>query len=81
MMLHPVSKTLMIGGLFLIVLGLIFQLTVQWGGKAFQLGHLPGDLHIQKENVQIFIPITTCLLLSLLGSALLYLIQYFVKKN
>lgn len=38
------------------------------------LGRLPGDLRIERGGVRFFFPITTCLLLSLLLSGLLWLI-------
>ncbi len=37
------------------------------------LGRLPGDLIIKRENLTVYIPITTMLLVSILISLLLYL--------
>ena len=70
--MNPVSKTLIIIGVVLIVSGLLWHFS---GGK-IPLGRLPGDIRIESENTKIFIPITTSLLLS----ALLSLIMYFFRK-
>ena len=34
------------------------------------IGRLPGDLIIQRENTTIYVPITTCILISLVLSAI-----------
>lgn len=38
------------------------------------LGRLPGDLRIQRGNFRLYVPITTCLLLSALLTALIHLL-------
>lgn len=30
------------------------------------IGHLPGDFHLGKNNFKIYIPVTTCILLSVI---------------
>ncbi|WPU66749.1 DUF2905 domain-containing protein [Peredibacter starrii] len=70
--MNPISKTLIIIGVVLIVSGLLWHFS---GGK-IPLGRLPGDIRIEGENTKVFIPITTSLLLS----ALLSLIMYFFRK-
>ncbi len=57
-------------GFFFITLGVIFSLA----GKITWLGHLPGDIIIKRENFTFIFPLTTCLLLSLGLSLLLWLI-------
>ncbi|MFQ3634153.1 DUF2905 domain-containing protein [Roseiflexus sp.] len=53
---------LLIGmGVVLIVIGAVLA----FAGKVPWLGRLPGDILIERENVRIFIPIGTMLLLSL----------------
>jgi hypothetical protein len=74
--MNPIAKILVFSGLTLVALGLLWQ----FGEKALHLGRLPGDIVIEKENFKFFFPIVTCLLLSILGSLLLYLIQFFSKK-
>ena len=59
------GKILIILGVALIVRGLIYNFV--------PLGRLPGDINIKGENTQIFIPMTTSILLSVLLSIVLYL--------
>ena len=41
------------------------------GPRIPMLGHLPGDIVIQRENVTIFIPLGTMLLVSVVVSAVI----------
>lgn len=59
-------------GILLIVAGVIIYFA---GNKMGWIGHLPGDIRIIKENVKIFIPITTMVLASVVLSLLIYLIR------
>jgi hypothetical protein len=36
------------------------------GGKIPFLGRLPGDISIKKEGLSVYLPIATCLLLSII---------------
>ena len=68
------GKTLIIIGIILVIAGLIIYFA---GNKLSWLGHLPGDINIVKENVRIFIPVTTMILISVVLSLILYLIRKF----
>ncbi|WP_223274589.1 DUF2905 domain-containing protein [Salibacter halophilus] len=57
--------------LLLIVGALLFFL----GDKLSWLGNLPGDIRIERENVKIYIPITTMILLSVVLSAIIWLLR------
>ena len=59
-------------GLILIVVGVIFSLAM----KLPWLGHLPGDITIEGERYTFYFPITTCLLISLI----LTLVLYFFRR-
>lgn len=39
------------------------------------LGRLPGDLYVQKPNFTFYFPLTTCILLSLLLTFVLWLVR------
>ena len=39
------------------------------------LGRLPGDVRVERENVRIYFPLMTCLLLSLLLTLVLWIIR------
>lgn len=68
--MEAIGRTLMLAGALLVVVGLVvhFAPEVPW------LGKLPGDLRIERGGVRIYVPITTCLLLSVALSALLTLL-------
>lgn len=60
---------MILAGAALVILGL-------WlAGKLPFLGRLPGDIRIHREGFTFAFPVTTCLLLSLLLSALLSLLR------
>jgi len=70
--MEQVGKILIFTGLILIISGIIVYFA---GDKLSWLGHLPGDINIKKENVRIFIPVTTMILISAVLSLILYLIR------
>ena len=55
---------------FLILLGLVILITgLLWPYLSkLGLGRLPGDIVIERENGTVYVPLATCLLLSLLLS-------------
>lgn len=65
------GKMLIAAGALLILLGLFLH----FGWKIPFLGKLPGDLRIEKENFSFYFPLTTCILLSLLFSLILWLFR------
>ncbi|NDA64036.1 MAG: DUF2905 domain-containing protein [Chitinophagia bacterium] len=71
--LDPVSKFLILTGLTLIIGGLLWHFGIF---NYLKLGRLPGDIAIERPNTKIYIPIVTCLLLSILFS----LISMFFRK-
>lgn len=60
-------------GLVLIVAGSFFWL----GGRIPWFGNLPGDFYYETDNVTVYAPIATCLVLSLLLSLLFYAFRLF----
>ena len=72
--MEQIGKTLIIIGIILVIAGLIVYFA---GSKLNWLGHLPGDINIEKENVRIFIPVTTMILISVVLSLILYLVRKF----
>ena len=70
-MQHP-AWTLIVIGVVIAGIGLVWLLvpSIPW------LGKLPGDIRIEGENTRIYIPIMTCILLSLLLTGILWLVRY-----
>ncbi len=62
------SRFLILLGIILIVIGLLWSFLGKLG-----LGRLPGDILIERDNVRIYIPITTSILVSLVLSFLFWL--------
>ncbi len=69
---QEIGKWLLIAGLLLIVAGLIVFF---FGNKLSWIGHLPGDIRIERENFRFYFPITTMILFSIVLSLILRLIR------
>jgi hypothetical protein len=68
MNLHP-GWMLVVVGLTIALVGLawMFAPGIGW------LGRLPGDIRIENESTRIYIPITTCILLSIVLSTVIWI--------
>ena len=64
------TRFLIVLGLAILVVGLLWPYLARIG-----LGRLPGDLVIQRDNVTLYVPLMTCLLLSLLFSLILWAVN------
>jgi formate hydrogenlyase subunit 3/multisubunit Na+/H+ antiporter MnhD subunit len=68
------GKVLVIIGLLIALLGLLV-----WGGGSIplvnRLGRLPGDIYIRRDNFSFYLPITTCILVSIVISLLIGLLR------
>lgn len=65
------AKWLITLGLILVVMGVLWPLLSKLG-----LGHLPGDIRIERKNGTFYFPITS----SLLVSAILTLILWIFRR-
>jgi len=65
------GRVLIIAGAILLVLGLLLLLS----GKVPWLGHLPGDISIERDGFRFYFPLTTCILISIVLSVLLWLFR------
>ena len=66
-----IGRILIYLGLLLVVLGVIFSLV----GKIPWLGHLPGDITIERERFTLYFPLATCLIISVILTLVLYLFR------
>ncbi len=57
------GKALIVVGLALAIAGLLWI-----AGARLGLGHLPGDIVIEHENFQLYLPLGTCILVSAIVS-------------
>jgi hypothetical protein len=73
-----VGKTLILVGGILALLGALLTLFGKFpgmGGGLGWLGRLPGDILIKRENLTLYFPLTTSILISFALSLLLYFLS------
>jgi hypothetical protein len=64
------ARFLIVLGLVIVVIGLLWPYLIQIG-----LGRLPGDIVIERENMTLYFPLMTCLLLSVLFSLVFWVVN------
>ena len=57
-------------GIVLVVLGVLWPWITRLG-----LGRLPGDIVVEREHLRFYFPITTCIIISLIITAILWLLR------
>jgi H+/Cl- antiporter ClcA len=70
--MHQLGKYIIIIGIIVVIVGLILYF---FGNRLSWLGHLPGDIRVEKENFRFYFPVTTMILLSLVISLILWIIR------
>jgi len=72
--METVGKLIISIGFLLILIGLI----VLSGLDLFKwVGNLPGDIRIERDNFNLYFPITTMIILSLILNLVIRIINYF----
>ena len=69
--MSDLGKTLIILGCIIAAAGVLLV----FSGKIPWLGKLPGDIYVKRENFSVFFPVTTCILISIIISLILWLIK------
>ena len=69
---RELGKLLVVCGLVLAVAGCFLAFS---GRLPFRLGRLPGDISYKGQNSSFYFPITTCILLSVLLSLVMWLLR------
>lgn len=75
-MMENWGRLLLVVGAAFILLGLAFTMA----GRLPLLGRLPGDIHLRRGQAEIYLPLATCLLLSLLATLILNLIWRLLHR-
>ena len=65
------GKVLILFGVVLVISGGILLLA---GRHVPFLGRLPGDIHVKGERFEFYFPLTTCLIISVLLTLILFLV-------
>ena len=68
--MKSIAIFLMIAGAILLLIGIVLFVSDKAG---LPLGKLPGDVHLEGKRWSVFVPVTTCIVLSLLLTLLLNL--------
>ena len=63
-------RILIASGVFLVAMGLFWPFL-----SRLPLGRLPGDILIQRQNFTFYVPITTCVLISIIFSCIAWIIR------
>ena len=74
-----VGRLVIVLGLGLVVLGALLLVAGRLPGLR-QLGHLPGDMRIEREGFSCFLPLVSMLLVSLLLSLALNIILRLLNR-
>jgi Protein of unknown function (DUF2905) len=69
----PLGRLLIVLGLVLVVAGLLLTYTNIF--SSLKLGRLPGDISIKRESFSFYFPVTTCILVSLVLTLIVYLLR------
>ena len=69
---QQLGKWLIFSGIFIAVVGAVVLLLGRLG-----LFRLPGDLEFGGRNWRVYIPIVSCMLISIVLTVILWLINYF----
>jgi len=69
----PLGRIFIILGVILLVVGLLMTYThvFSW----LHLGRLPGDIRIKRGAYSFYFPLTTCIILSILITLILYIFR------
>lgn len=66
------GKILIIAGVILVIAGIVIYFA---GDKLNWVGHLPGDIRVEKENFRFYFPVTTMIVISAVLSLVLWIIR------
>ena len=69
--MRDIGKLLFIAGLIIAIAGMLMWKT----GGLGPIGHLPGDISIQRPGFSFYFPIATCLLISVILTLLMWLFR------
>lgn len=68
------GKYIVLIGIVIVIIGLLVW---RFGNIFSWFGNLPGDIKIERESGRFYFPIVTCIVLSVLLSAILWFIRKF----
>ena len=78
-----IGKVLIGIGVAIVVIGILLVAADRipgLGGAVSWLGKLPGDLSYKRDNVSVYFPIATSIVLSIVLSLLFYILGWFFRR-
>lgn len=72
-----IGRLLVILGGVIVVVGILLMVGSKF--SFFGLGHLPGDIRWKGKNSTFYFPLTTCLLLSVVITLIMWLISHLTR--
>ena len=78
-----IGKLLIGIGVAIVVIGILLIAADRipgLGGAVSWLGKLPGDLSYKRDNVSVYFPIATSIVLSIVLSLLFYILGWFFRR-
>ena len=72
--MFELGKAILALGFLIVLIGALIMLAARFG---LPLGRLPGDIAYRGRHVSVFIPLGTCILISVVLSLVFYLISRF----
>lgn len=67
------ARFLIIAGIILVILGILLNFFPK-------IGHLPGDIYIEKPHGRIIIPITSMVIISVVLTVMINLVLWILSK-
>ena len=74
--MQTMGRVVVLVGGFVVLIGIVMM----FSDKIPFLGKLPGDISIKRDNFQLYFPITTSIVLSILVSVILWIFSQFKGK-
>ena len=74
--MEGIGKTLILIGLFIVLIGLLLTFFER---LPFGLGKLPGDIYIKRDNFVFYFPLATSIIISIVLSLIFILISKISK--
>ena len=72
------GKLLVVAGVIFVAAGLLLMAGAQ--SSFLGLGRLPGDIAYKGKHVQVFFPVVTCLILSIVLTLAVWVISYLTRR-
>jgi uncharacterized membrane protein len=69
------GKYIVLIGIAIVIIGVVVYF---FNDKLHWIGHLPGDIRIEKENFKFYFPITTMIIFSVVLTIILRIVRRFL---